>query len=799
MPFGLRNAAATFQRLMDQILGDLPFVFVYLDDVLISSRTEAEHERDLEATIQKLSEAGLVINIEKSEFFKSEVDYLGHHISAAGLQPLTKHVEAVTSFPKPTNKTEVQRFAGLVNFFRTFIPGAAKLLQPLTDSLRKKAGDFNWSTQMEDSFNATKKALAEATTLRHPHPDANMRVATDASDTHIGGVLTQQDQHTGEFAPLAFYSKKLTPAEQNYSVFDRELLAAARAVKKWRHFLEHRQFELHTDHKPLIAALSKFTQADSARQQRQLTYLSEFNIKMIYIPGELNIDADAMSRPPATLNTVRDGNTPATWDEKELAAAQKADKDTRDLIKQLQNNSRYTLLSTGGSEVAKVMENKKKNQTVTRRTRIILPKSYQQSALQAVHNETHPGIRTTRRLLSARFIWHKMNVDAADFVRSCPDCQRGKITKHQSAAPGDFPVETRRFATVHLDIVGPLPESQDFKYLVTMIDRATRYPVAVPVKDITEDTVWTAFQDHWVATFGTPATLYTDRGAQFTAHDWASKCTVFGIKHRLTPAYHPQTNGLVERFHRTLKDSLRSLAAISDWPARMPLVLLGLRARPLSEAGLSPHQLAFGTELHLPGDFPSPDAEELDGQTFFDDLQRLRQGYKYPEAVHNTASGKEYCHRALQTSSHVLVKIDRVQGPLRPQYSGPFKVLRRGDHTYRIFDGIKEDDVAIDRLKPFHQRPGESPRPPTPPRRGRPPKRPAPPVSAADQAQPDLQLPPASEVTEPEEPPAQATSPPTSPSPSTTPGTPPSSRTRFFPARRSQRQGRGPREFWASF
>ena len=204
------------------------------------------------------------------------------------------------------------------------------------------------------------------------------------------------------------------------------------------------------------------------------------------------------------------------------------------------------------------------------------------------------------------------------------------MTRHERTSAGHFPKAQHRFGTVHLDIVGPLPESAGNKYLVTMIDRATRYPVAVPIKAQDLESVWATFQDNWIGMFGIPRTLYTDRGSVFTSEQWASRCQLFGIEHRVTPSYHPQTNGMVERLHRTLKEVLTTTNSREDWAPKLPLLLLGLRARPIADAGLSPHQLLFGTELVLPGDFISVDSEELVFSAVLPEVERSKGGIHLP-------------------------------------------------------------------------------------------------------------------------------------------------------------------------
>ena len=255
MPFGLKNAAQTFQRLMDQLFASLPHLFTYLDDNMAGSADMASHLELLRSIFTILQANGLQLNIEKCAFAQPEVVFLGHVVNAGGLVPLPLHVEAVAAFPQPLDITGMQRFLGMVNYFRRFIPAAASILKPLTDALRGNPKHLEWSPEMETSFLHIKRALAAAVPLAHPAPSAALVLATDASDTHVGGVLQQREG--GNWRPLGFFSAKLSGTEQKYSTFDRELLAAHSSIRHFRYLLEGRQFELWTDHKPLVAALNR--------------------------------------------------------------------------------------------------------------------------------------------------------------------------------------------------------------------------------------------------------------------------------------------------------------------------------------------------------------------------------------------------------------------------------------------------------------------------------------------------------------------------------------------------------------
>ena len=304
MPFGLKNAGMSFQRFMDKILGGLPFVLIYLDDILVASPDREIHADHLRAVLQILRENGLVLNKDKCEFFKSEVEFLGLRVTAGGVAPLPDQISAVADFPQPNTIKELQAFLGAVNFYRRFIPAAAKILLPLTAVLKggKKGAELlDWTSHMLTAFQAIKTALLQSVCLAFPSDSAQLSLATDASATHVGAVLQQQEPLSQEWRPLGFFSAKLEKAQLSYSAFDRELFGVYAAIRHFRHHLEGRSFTIWTDHKPLTFALSRVSDSWTARQQRQLSYVAEFTNKIIHVPGRLNIVADLMSRPPQAV------------------------------------------------------------------------------------------------------------------------------------------------------------------------------------------------------------------------------------------------------------------------------------------------------------------------------------------------------------------------------------------------------------------------------------------------------------------------------------------------------------------
>ncbi len=355
--------------------------------------------------------------------------------------------------------------------------------------------------------------------------------------------------------------------------------------------------------------------------------------------------------------------------------------------------------------------------------RPLVPRDCRHSFFLAIHNIAHPGIRATRRLVSARFVWPRLSADVARWCKDCQECARGKVHKHVHAPLQPFPAPSRKFGHLHLDLVGPLPASKDgHTHLLTVMDRATRWPEVFPLKATTVSACVTALVDGWISRYGVPEDITTDRGPQFMSEVWACLCSRLGIRHRPTTAYHPQANGLVERFHRQLKEALRSREAGVDWLEHLPWVMLGLRATPKEDTGVSSAELAFGAPLTLPGELlvtPEASTEALveqirSGFTLFRPLPSRRQSEPVVESGVPTP---------LKEASHVYILRGAVAPTLEPKYQGPYLVLEKHRKYFKVAVGPAVETVSVDRLKGHH---GCGPvQPAHLARRGRPPRRPS--------------------------------------------------------------------------
>ena len=614
-PFGLKNDGQDFQRLMDEILGDIPRVFVYIDDILIASESLEQHLEDLDVVFKTLAANGMVVQRPKCVLGQSSLEFLGYQVSSEGISPLQDRVVAIKAATPPTTIKELQRFLGMVGYYRRFIPNAAAHLYHLFEALKGKPKTLTWTADCQKSFEATKSALAAATLLHHPKPTAQLALTTDASNQAIGGVLEQRGPNGWE--PLAFYSSKLEANQKLWPPYDRELLAAFKATRHFRSWLEGRSFTLYTDHQSLVPSVHKKTDPQTLRQQYQLSCVAEYTTDVRYVEGKANLVADALSRPndevagvasvfstsgTATSSPVEPPTVPSTesaagrvaaaaskeaaaladldyiissvgdlginWEE--VARQQPLDPEFRRLRSDARSGLSFKSVCIGRRNLIVDMSNGP--------ARPYIPFAMRKDIFNVFHGLGHPDVERTRKSISEKVVWPSMRQDVSRWARECLACQQSKVIRHVVPPIGDFQVPDKRFNHVNVDLV-TLPVSNGFRYLLTAVDRFTRWPIAVPIIDMTAQSVIDAFVFGWIQHFGVPATLTSDRGAQFLSPIFQQLAKTWGIKLLTTAPYHPEANGLVERFHRRLKEALMALGNNSpeDWFWRPPLAMLAIR------------------------------------------------------------------------------------------------------------------------------------------------------------------------------------------------------------------------------
>ncbi|GBN19492.1 Uncharacterized protein K02A2.6 [Araneus ventricosus] len=538
MTFGLRNAAQTMQRLMDNALQGFDFCFVYIDDLLIASSSLEEHLDHLKQVFDRLRKFGLVLNRDKCVFAVENLSFLGHKIDKYGITPLPEKVEAISNFPRPKTVQDLRRFLGMLNFFQ-----------------------------------GTK-------------------------------------------------------------------------------------FTILTDHKPITYAFSQKIEKLSPRQINHLNFIAQFTVDIKHISGKDNVVADALSR----IESV--STSPLAYED--IARSQQDDEELDLLLKQ-PTSLTLQKLQVPNTDVMLYCD------ISTQVIRPYIPKTHRYQVFRNLHDLAHPGVRATVRLICSRFVWPKMKQDIVNFTRSCIACQKSKIFRHVHSPLAEFKVPNQRFVHINIALIGPLPSSQGFSYCLTAIDRFSRWPEAMPLTDIRAETVAQALYSGWISRFGVPQRISTDRGAQFTSDVFHSLAKTFGIRLSHTAAYHPQANGAIERWHRTLK-----AAIMCQHP------FIGCR-----------HCLLFCLVF-------APSSKRISSAPLLKWCMAKILAYQQLRATptSNHSAKPTFVYRDLSVCSHVFLRVDAVQLSLSQPYTGPYKVLSRTNKNFIILKDNKK--VTIDRLKPAH-------------------------------------------------------------------------------------------------
>lgn len=687
MTFGLRNAGQTFQRFMDEVTSGLDFCYPYVDDILIFSHTAEEHAEHLRVLFQRLSAYGVVVNSSKCVLGAEEVTFLGYRISKDGTRPPPERITALLDFPLPKTVEGLRRFLGMVNFYRRFLPRAAEFQAPLNNVLAstqlKGAKPVPWTQELELAFQRCKDHLVEATTLAHPIPNANIGLFTDASSSHVGACLQQR---VGNYwQPLAFFSKKLTARQAISPAYYRELLAVYEAVQHYRHILEAQHVTIYTDHKPLVYAFTQRREKLPPVQLNQLSFISQFTTDIVHVHGKDNVVADAMSR----VEAIRIDDDFAA-----LAQEQATDQELQKM--RIDSSLKLEKVNVPGTSVDLFCD------VTTGKPRPYITPSFRRAIFEKVHNLSHPGSRVSARLVSERFVWPGMQKDCREWARACIPCQRSKVTRHTITPLGTITCPTRRFRHIHLDIIGPLPHSKGFKYCLTAVDRYTRWPEAWPMVGITAEEVAETFFREWIARFGVPSLVTTDQGRQFEAALFRSLMNLCSAKRIRTTSYHPCANGLVERMHRQLKAAL--MCHQDSWYKVLPVVLLGMRSALKEDLQTSSAELVYGEPLCLPGEFivAPPATDHVEDSTCLATQLRKYMAQLRPIPTSRHGQRSTFMFKELSSCSHVFLRDDSVRTSLKPPYTGPFKVVSRGDKTITITIGARNVNVSLDRVKPAY-------------------------------------------------------------------------------------------------
>ena len=641
---------------------------------------------------KRLEEHHLAINVAKCEFGKSEITFVGHSVSPEGIRPLPERVEAIRNYQRPTTVKELKSFLAVINFYRRFIPNAVVAQIPLLDmtpgsgNKRNDKSLLEWTEPSVSAFEQCKQQLANAALLAHPARNAEMSLWVDASNTAAGAVLHQVVN--GHVQPLGFFSKRFDKAQLRYSTYDRELTAIYLAVRHFKYMLEGRNCHIYTDHKPIVFAFQQNLEKASDRQARQLDFIGQITTDIRHVAGKENCAADLLSRILAIhAMPMVDFDALATDQETddELLAIREGKLKTSLNLKQftVPGTAQQLYCDCSGSRI-----------------RPFITKRFRHIFLQATHNLSHPGTRAMAKLMTQRFVWPNIRKDSVAFAKQCEKCQRSKVTRHTQSPLGQYPTPEGRFRHINIDIVGPFPPSNGNRYCLTIIDRFSRWPEAIPVPDMTASTIAQALVTGWISRFGVPHQITSDQGRQFESTLFAELVRTFGITHLRTTPYHPQANGIIERWHRTLKAAI--LCHNPDrWTEHLPMILLGLRTIHKEDIRASPAEMVYGTTLRIPCEFFGDNSRNTTTTEFATNLRETMRRLHPPQTAWHD-KGRVFVHPALSSCRNVFVRNDSIRPSLSPPYDGPYPVLQRAEKYFKINVNGRPVNISVDRLKPAY-------------------------------------------------------------------------------------------------
>jgi len=669
LSFGLCNAPATFMTLMNSIFKDElnNYVSVYLDDILIYSKTEEEHLVHLTNVFEKLRKNQLFVNLEKCEFLKDDMEFLGHVISKEGIKVDEQKVRTIKEWKEPKDVKELRSFLGLTNYYRKFIKDYAKIANPLTDLLKEKQ-PYIWETKQQQSFNDLKIKLSSAPVLSTINYENQLILTTDASDVCIGGVLNQITNIEKpnqiikmEKQPIAFESRKLRIHEKNYPTHDKELLAIIHCLKIWRHYLHGTKFTIETDH----ASLKYFmTQKNlSGRQARWSEFLQDFDFEIVYIPGKSNAVADALSR---KINVI-----------------------------------------TKDDEVVIIDENDEE-----RKKEILF--EFHDSVTAG-----HFGQEKTYQAIKRRYYWKNMKEDIAKYVKECDSCQKSKSTNLKP--PGllqPIPIPEKKFSQISMDLVTHLPPTKKGNdTIIVFVDKLTKLIKIAPTTiNCTAVNVADIFIDTIFRNYGLPMSIISDRDVRFTSKFWSRLMERLDIKNLMSTVKHPQTDGQTERSNRTIEDMLRCYAdKHTDWDMLLPFAEFAYNNSVNATTGFTPFYLVYGEHPYVPNDIET----QTEVQAVADKLELMKNAMEQAKKsiteaqvrqkkyYDNQRRDDEFNEDELVLVSREIFHPPNVQmNKIAPKFYGPFKITKKVSrlaYQLELPDSFKGHDVInIIHLKRYH-------------------------------------------------------------------------------------------------
>lgn len=712
MPFGLTNAPATFQHFMNDTFRDYldDFCIIYLDDILIYSTSLEENKRHVKLVLSRLRSAHLFAKPEKCQFHVSEIEFLGYVISPRGISMDPSKVSAITSWPPPKSVHDIQVFIGFANFYRRFISNYSGITSPITYLLKKNV-DFIWSNDAHHAFEYLKRKFTTAPILRHFDPSRPSIIETDASDFAIACIISQKDD-SNILHPIAFYSRKLTPPEVNYEIYDKEMLAIITAFKQWRAYLEGSQHRItvFTDHRNLEWFTE--TKVYTRRQARWAELLAGYDFVIMYRPGSKGGKPDALSR--RSDYQLADKGDDLTYQTERflkphqfIFAASTVSILTNN--SELQNSIRNALeddpfISTNSDyllnpdfdrppEVDKLLKHYTMvDGLVFYRGLIYIPKNSIKLSIMKSHHDSptsgHFGHAKTFELISRDYYWPNMRRYIREYIQSCDVCNRNKTPRHKPAGPlHPLPIPDTPWSSVSFDFIVELPMSSGHNAIFVVVDRFTKMAHFIPTTTtITAEGTADLYLQHVFRIHGFPKDIVSDRGPQFTSKFWSRLMELCDVKQNLSTAYHPQSDGQTERVNQVLEQYLRIYCNYQqdDWHHLLTLAEFTYNNAKHTSTTISPFYANYGYhprfQLKIVSEKKTPSAE-----TYIDVIKNLHTTMQAELKTSQENYKKYYDRKVMDVPSYSIgqqvwllrknISTTRPSSKLDYKRLGPFKIV----------------------------------------------------------------------------------------------------------------------------
>lgn len=680
MPFGICNGPSVFQRAITKAVGHLPFILVYIDDILIAFNTIEEGLSYLEQTISALSSCGFTVNLKKCKFFVDSIEYLGRQISREGVRPGESKINALANSPIPTNVKQVRQFMGLCSYFRKFIPDFASKTACIT-KLTKNNQKWEWGIEQDRARKYVIDHLTSKPLLTIFDPRCATELHTDASAIGYGAILLQKVGSVNKV--VAYYSKRTSPAESKYCSYDLETLAIFNALKHFRVYLLGIKFTIITD---CNAIKSTMTKKDlSPRVARWWTFMQDFQFDIQYKKGKFISHVDFLSRNPVSAPLERrhyhevnfieaDNVSPESW----LKIAQTNDSETQTLMSQLQagnlDSNQYVI----------------KNNLLHYKTspdaepRLFVPKGCRIKILKLFHDENcHVGFDKVLHKIRQYFWFPGIIAFIRKYINHCLIC----VQKKGFSGPKQgllHPIDKTAvpFHTVHLDCTGPFPTTTEgFKHILLLVDGFTKFCLLKPLKTLSTGELIPIIRET-VTLFGTPSLVVTDRGTNFSSNQIQALFRELNIEHHMIATGTPRGNGQVERYVATVVNMLNTMCEEpSDWPNVLIKVQQSINTTVQKSTGFTPLRLLIGVEANIPivqshlneiinDEDLHPDIDvQADREIAKQRLQKIAESFKQ-RFDHVRRNNKQY-----NIGDLVYVSQDhRRNDKLKSRFKGPYEI-----------------------------------------------------------------------------------------------------------------------------